>query len=250
MQKIDKKKVKEKFEKALNSYDEYASIQKYMANELIGKIKELALHSPDKIYEIGTGTGLLTKIIVEELSFNEMVCNDLFPLSLKNIEQVCKKCSFLEGDGEDTGKTPQGTDMIIANAVFQWFEDLPAYLNKVAFKIKEKGIVAFSTFGTSQYLEIRTLTGNCLRYFSKDELEDKIRENWETLHFSQWNEALKFKTLKGVLRHINSTGVSGANCGEASFDFGDFQKKYKEMFFDGSYYTLSYNPQLWVIRRK
>jgi malonyl-CoA O-methyltransferase len=249
MQKINKLKVKEKFEKALHSYDEYASIQKYMATELVAKIKDLDFMKPEKIYEIGAGTGLLTKIIVKELSFNDLVCNDLFPLSLKNIEQFCKRCSFLECDGEDVEKTPQGTDMILANAVFQWFEDLPAYLNKVALKIKEKGVVAFSTFGTTQYLEIRSLTGNCLRYFSKDELESLISEKWETLHFSQWNETLKFKSLKGVLKHINSTGVSGAS-EEKAFDFGEFQKKYKEKFFDGNYYTLTYNPQLWIIRRR
>jgi len=250
MQKINKLKVKEKFQKALNSYDEYASIQKYMATELVAKIKALDLVKPEKIYEIGTGTGLLTKIIVEELSFDELVCNDLFPLSLKSIEPFCKKCCFLECDGEDVEKTPLETGMILANAVFQWFEDLPRYLNKVASKMKEKGIVAFSTFGTSQYLEIRTLTGNCLRYFSKDELEDKIRENWETLHFSQWNETLKFKSLKGVLKHINSTGVSGAAGDETTFDFSEFQKRYKEKFFDGNYYTLTYNPQIWIIRRR
>ena len=250
MQKVDKNKVKIKFEKALNSYDVYASIQKYMASELVAKIKELGFVKAEKIYEIGAGTGLLTKIIVDELSFTEIVCNDLSRHFYGHIEPLVKNCIFLECDGEDVEKTPQGTDMIIANAVFQWFEDLPAYLNKVAPKIKEKGVVAFSTFGTSQYLEIRTLTGNCLKYFSKDELEDKIRENWEILHFSQWNETLKFKTLKGVLKHINSTGVSGTKGADFSFDFGDFQRKYKESFFDGDYYTLTYNPQLWVIRRR
>ncbi|HDT11309.1 MAG TPA: methyltransferase domain-containing protein [bacterium] len=250
MQKIDKEKVKLKFEKALATYDKYASIQKYMACELVNELKKLDLTEFEKIYEIGTGTGILTAIISKELNYSNMICNDLSTKTYSFIAHLCNKSDFLECDGEDISKTPEKTDMIISNATFQWFTDLPGYLNKVASKMKERGIVAFSTFGTSQYLEIRALTGNCLKYFSKDELEDKIRENWETLHFSQWNETLKFKSLKDVLKHINSTGVSGAAADKIAFDFSEFQKRYKEKFFDGNYYTLTYNPQIWIIRRR
>lgn len=250
MQKINKEIIGNRFKKASATYDEYAVVQKMMACELVAKLKSNGYTSFDKVYEIGTGTGILTKIVARELKYNELFCNDLFVESYSYIKELCDSLNFNAGDGESVDIIPQDTDLIISNATFQWFENLPGFLISALTRLKKGGVIAFTSFGISQFKEIREITGNGLHYFTKELLFSQISDYFEIVHFNETEQVLDFKSAREVLLHINRTGVTGVDSSEKTIEFKEFCKLYQEKFFVEGRYKLTYDPQIWILRRK
>lgn len=62
-------------------------------------------------------------------------------------------------------------NLIISNAMFQWFDNLEKSIDKIKFSLDKNGILAFSTFGLDNYKEITSLTGLTLKYKTKEEIE-------------------------------------------------------------------------------
>jgi malonyl-CoA O-methyltransferase len=248
MQTIDKARVRKKFLEALHSYDDHASVQRLMGLELV---RELNNCSPEKfgtVLEIGSGTGKLTKYLSREIRFNTIFCNDLFEEAYPYIVKWCKKENFLVCDGEDVSKLPGNIDLLVSNATFQWFDDLPEFLHSVRSRLNDNAIAAFTTFGPSQFKETKEITGKCLEYVVRKDLEEQIQDKYKVLYFNEWEETLKFASVKRLLKHISSTGVSGVSSSLPSMDFETFQTKYKEKFFDGEMYSLTYHPQIWILK--
>ena len=71
---LNKSLIKNKFSKSLSSYDKNAVVQKLMAEFLISKLKNKKFN---KILEIGSYTGILTKLALQNLSFEKYVALDI-----------------------------------------------------------------------------------------------------------------------------------------------------------------------------
>jgi len=250
MQKIDKELVKNRFRDSLKDYNSSALVQKKMAVELVNKLNETN-SSFQRVFEIGCGTGILTKEIYKNLNLSEFFCNDLSDEPFDFVKPFCKIENFRTFDGEDTEMYPEDLDLIVSGAVFQWFENLPQYLRKVSQKLHKNGLIAFSTFGGDQYSEIREVTGNCLKYYTKEELLNSVSSKYELLLFTQWKEVMNFSSVKEIMSHIKSTGVSGVGLKTTKkMPLSQFRKTYREKFLKNGVLPLTYNPQIWILRRK
>ncbi|MGI6395171.1 MAG: methyltransferase domain-containing protein [bacterium] len=249
MQVIDKEKVKKGFLKALKTYDDHASVQHLMGLELVRELRSFSPKQFGTVLEIGSGTGRFTKYLNRDTRFLQFYCNELFKEAFPYVVKWCKKENFIVGDGEDVAKLPDNIELLASNATFQWFNNLSQFLMSVHSKLTKDAIVAFSTFGKNQFKETREITGRSLEYIERKELEEKIKEKYETLFFSEWEQVLKFASIKRVLRHILATGVSGVpSSPPPPIDFATFQTKYKEMFYDEEMYPLTYHPQIWILK--
>ena len=250
MQKVDKDLITKRFRDSLKNYDSSAQVQKAMAVELVKKLNETE-SSFQRVFEIGCGTGILTREIFKDLNLKEFFCNDLFEESFDFIKPFCKSDHFSVFDGEDAENYPNNLDLIISGAVFQWFQNLPEYLKNVSEKLHKNGIIAFSTFGSDQFYEISQVTGNCLKYFEKEELIESVFKEYELVSFSEWKQTLKFNSVKEIMTHIKETGVSGIGSKTAKkMPLTEFRKKYREKFLKDGKLPLTYNPQIWILRRK
>lgn len=250
MQKIDKDLITKRFRDSLKNYDSSAQIQKVMAVELVKKLKEKT-SSFQRVFEVGCGTGILTREIFKDLNLKEFFCNDLFEESFDFIKPFCKSDHFSAFDAEKIENYPKNLNLIISGAVFQWFENLPKYLRNVSEKLCKNGIIAFSTFGRDQFYEISQVTGKRLKYFQKEELIESISKEYELVSFSEWKQTLQFNSVKEIMTHIKETGVSGIGSKTAKkMPLTEFRKKYRETFFKDGKLPLTYNPQIWILRRK
>ena len=63
--------------KSAKFYDLYAKPQIYAANALIQTLKDYRQNFKD-IYEIGAGSGVLTRLIIDNLSYENLILNDLY----------------------------------------------------------------------------------------------------------------------------------------------------------------------------
>lgn len=129
---ICKKRVGELFLKSFqNDYHSEAEVQKQTAKQLIAKLSETRANY-ERVLELGCGSGILTNEISRNLYVNELFLNDLSDVS--NI--VRADAEFIIGDAENIDY-PGLLDLVISNAVIQWFEDLEQHFEKVAEALTE-----------------------------------------------------------------------------------------------------------------
>jgi len=110
---------------------------------------------PSEILELGCGTGLFTRHLLT-MNIVKLTLNDISPVmidTLKSSLVIPKNTQFFVGNAE---RIPLGkTDLICANAVFQWFQDTQKSLIHLKNSLNDNGTILFSTFGPETLMEFR-----------------------------------------------------------------------------------------------
>lgn len=244
--------IKKKFSKSIATYDDNALAQKQITEKLFALICEYLPGIPNSLFEIGCGTGLLTRKMVSLFPDVNYYLNDIND----NVEQALpaifagKNHTFIKGDAQiiDYPKA----DLIISSSTIQWFNNLRLFVNKVGESLPDKGYLFISTFGKANLKEIRELTGSGLDYYTINELEGLFSEKFEILHISGEEISLKFTTPLQVLTHLRNTGVNAGSNGifRSPGKFKLFCQAYKEKFSADNNVVLTYNPVYIALRKR
>jgi malonyl-CoA O-methyltransferase len=182
--------IKNNFEMKARAYDDHAGVQRIMALELAEitqkdrKIK--------KIFEIGCGTGILSKMIIEKLDPEIIYLNDLSPTMLditkEKLVPLQGRLNFIEGDFERLNCN-LSFDLILANAVFQWFENFENAIKKISSILNPSGILIFSVFVKGTFHELDSSFDktykeldldnkkHVLDFYSKDDIKKILERN-------------------------------------------------------------------------
>ncbi len=154
---IDKKQLKLHFSKNASNYDEYAHVQKDMKDFLIEFMLENNKNNIEvkNILEIGCGTGYLTFALIELFPHAHITAVDIAPGMINEIKSKIKNASvdFICDDLEEMDLN-NSYDIIVSNATFQWFNQIPATIEKLYTILNENGILCFSTFGEHTFCEL------------------------------------------------------------------------------------------------
>ena len=199
---LDKNLIQKNFYKSLKTYDKNAFIQLYMAQKLVNLIKLKGLKY-NKILEIGSYTGLLTKEAIKTFEFDNYLAIDIVN-SYDFIKNLSPKIKFLKTDIE-CFSTDEKYDLIIANASLQWCEDFILTIKKLKTFLNNNGTIAVSTFGIKNLKEIRDVFGLGLNYYSKNDLKKILTNNSEIIEEIKTQE---FNSPIDILKHFKKTGVN------------------------------------------
>lgn len=270
---IDTFQIAKRFAQAGQSYDEQAVIQKKIAHRLMQLIAKYAgvdqSNNQKRIFEIGCGSGNLTKLFIENQSFNKLYLNDLYPEVKKHFDvdqfenkqdnnQKFKDLDPIEwciGDAE-TIEFPKELNLIISTSAIQWMHDLDGLFKKANQALLNHGLFCFSTFGKKNLKEIKVLTKQGLAYFGIAEIQRKLeQQGFEILYISEQVNTLNFKHPKHVLQHLKATGVTAtaSNFRWTKQSLENFYQGYRQFISTDEHenivYPLSYHP-IYVIARK
>ena len=149
---IFEEKIIESFSKYARSYDRYAILQKSMAERLASYLPET---TPPHIIELGCGTGLFTRHLLT-LPIKNLILNDISSAMVEILNfrlKLPRYTRFLIGNAEYISM--EKTDLICANAVFQWFQNPQSSLFHLKKSLNNRGTILFSTFGTETLKEFR-----------------------------------------------------------------------------------------------
>lgn len=174
---IDKLLVQKHFNKHAKEYDQFAVVQKRMADQLINELTDMYVvrgnsAEPDlslRVLEIGCGTGYLTKRLLKSFSQIRITSLDLSESMLQQTRQNCAAFSdmieLFHADVEEwvdrrkygsTNEAAGTYDIIVSNATFQWLNHPQDTMRGLTYLLKDNGCLAFSTFGEGTFHELHT----------------------------------------------------------------------------------------------
>lgn len=202
--KISREQLRRRFRRAMPSYEKAAVVQRRMAVRLAEVLAELSSFY-SRVLEIGAGTGFFTRAAKERFSWSLYLACDLLPECACFLEPL--GVHFVVANGEDPSWVRGPFDLIVSNAVFQWFEDLGKSLLALAERLCPGGFLAFTTFGPDTMKEIPREPPPGL--LSLPHLTSLKPPGLEEIQAFCWQEILYFEEPLAVLRHIRETGALG-----------------------------------------
>ncbi len=239
---INPKTVKNRFEKSFETYNENAIIQRITAQKLVENLCKIK-SDYNSVLELGCGTGILTEEFIKKASYKKYFANDLSGKSKVYLEKILPEFTFLEGNAV---KVRQKADLIISNAVFQWFKNLEKISDACKINLNKDGILAFSTFSPENFKEVKNLTGISLEYKSVEALEEIFSKNFEILYREEFLHTMKFNSPLELLAHFKYTGVNSLKrqtFGEVKNFCEEYKKRYPDI-------SLTYAPIILICKKK
>lgn len=158
---VNKVQVQKNFGKYAVTYDQYAVIQKEMARELLEIIRRTG-RCFRNILEIGCGTGFLTELLACEYPEAQITATDIAPEMITVAKEklaIFPNISYFTADGENLSRQEnirpsQQFDLIVSNAVFQWFSDYKGAFTQFHYYLEHKGYLIFSTLSSGTFKEL------------------------------------------------------------------------------------------------
>ena len=255
--KIDKELVRERFRRTLRSYGNNAAVQNTMAVELSAMIcQEEPCRAFDRVLEVGSGSGLLMAELLCRCTVKSYYANDLVEESLECLRSVLdrfpvEEFHFLPGDIECLDVLPSALDLVVSSATLQWLDDLDDFFRKISDHLRPGGILAFTTFGTSNMQEIATIEDVGLDYHSLRELEILAGRYFELTVVREEELRMEFSSPEAVLHHIRQTGVNGLlRHAWTKSRYRHFVAEYRRLFSCENGVYLTYHPVYCCLKKR
>ncbi|MDE3839175.1 malonyl-[acyl-carrier protein] O-methyltransferase BioC [Bacillus methanolicus] len=231
---IDKQLLQKRFSANAKTYDQFANVQKKMADRLL---KQLVMKrndsSPLHILEIGCGTGYLTAKLSRHFKNATITAVDLAPGMIEIAKQRIseERIHFLCGDIEEM-ELYDRYDLIISNATFQWLNHFESTLFRLSSILKRDGMILFSTFGCGTFHELHTSFQRAMQKLQLDTnvrisqpfyaLEDLLElcersvqpvHPFSTIFGTEMIEIERFHSVKDFITSLRKIGATNSNAG-------------------------------------
>lgn len=250
---IDKSLIIRRFSRAIGSYDSSATIQRKIAEGLVFELQKIyaggGTEAPQRVLEVGCGTGLLSQLLFREFRSKSLLLNDLCPEMRAPLSELLEHTGvkFRACDAEEM-ELPAGLDLIASSSVIQWFSRPYDFLERCHRALRPGGLLAIATFGPENLHEVATITKRTLEYRGLE----KIPRGFSTIFEKKESITLEFQSPLEVLHHIRKTGVNAlVSTSWTRQTFRNFTDSYIEKF--GTPHktvTLTYQPQTIILRRE
>lgn len=256
--------VERSFSKAAAHYDSNAKVQEHISLQLFNLITQcVALPASPSIFEVGCGTGNLTKLL-SSLNPSALLVNDICKEYAPILEAKVGRGNFSYTMGDASVVSEMLAlrggrfDIIASSSAIQWIKEPLQFITRCSELLNNNGIIAFSTFLPDNLSEINALCHSTtpVTYSTEEEIRKVIGERYSIIHISHSHKELYFNSPTDVLRHLKHTGVNASNHDAerqiiwTRGRIAEFERGYKERFYyTGKGYRLTYSP-VYVIARK
>jgi malonyl-CoA O-methyltransferase len=155
---LESARVGASFDRAARDYDAAAFLQKEVGERLLERL-ELTTLKPERIVDIGCGTGRPTRLLVKRYPEAEVIGADLAPgmlrMAAKRQPWIGKGAKFVCAEASKLPIADASCDLLYASLLLQWCEDLDATLLEWRRLLRPHGLLLFSTLGPDTLKELR-----------------------------------------------------------------------------------------------
>ena len=242
---IDKSRVRDSFDRAAETYDAAAVLQKFVRTEMLSRL-DLVTMQPTHILDAGCGTGHASAALMKKYPKAELVSLDLALGMLKKTQSVNASLTnrikrvfgqaqqnLLCADIEQLPLADASVDMIFSNLAIQWCNDLDAAFAGMHRVLRTDGLLTFSTLGPDTLKELRAASKtdservSVSRFFDMHDIGDAlVRAGFSAPVLDVERVVLTYENAIDVMRDLKAIGAHNAADGRRRGLQGrDFLKK-------------------------
>lgn len=152
---IDSSRVRRNFSRQAAEYDRYARVQKKVAEELIGLIREGGGVSGPAL-EIGTGTGFAAQSLTRQMPDLPLVISDIAHGMTAHAAAGLPQTIAVDADAQALPFASGRFGLVFSSSVFQWINDLEGVFADAARTLRPDGTFAFALYGRRTLWELRS----------------------------------------------------------------------------------------------
>jgi malonyl-CoA O-methyltransferase len=154
---LNQKDVRRRFDSAAAGFGDASFVHRTTFEGLVERMAPVVI-SPSLILDLGSASGRGSREIAKQFKKGRVISLDLSGGMLQMAKQ--KKSFFstlreLQGDATRMPLRTGSIDLIIANQLLPWVNDLPACFAEIARVLTKGGLFAFATLGPDSFCELR-----------------------------------------------------------------------------------------------
>jgi malonyl-CoA O-methyltransferase len=153
---LDKHQVRLTFDRAADTYDDFAALQYEVADRLLERLDVINIDIRT-VLDVGCGTGYCTRALNKYFKRAKIIGLDLAPAMINRASQQhgrWRKGIYLVGDAESLPIQSNSVDLVFSNLALQWC-DPDVVFSEFARILRPGGTILFSTFGPNTLQELR-----------------------------------------------------------------------------------------------
>jgi len=230
---IDKTRVKLSFNRAADTYDAAAVLQKEVRERMLERL-DLVKIAPQIVLDAGSGTGQAGKLLQKRYPASQLIQLDIalrmleksqaeYASPIKNtinrlfgmppIGAVC-------ADIEHVPLTSDAVGLVWSNLAIQWCNDLDRVFTEIHCVLQSGGLFMFSTFGPDTLNELREASAadsdhvHVNRFIDMHDIGDAlIRAGFSAPVLDVEHLVLTYDDVFGVMRDLKAIGAHNATEG-------------------------------------
>ncbi|MDC8444420.1 MAG: malonyl-ACP O-methyltransferase BioC [Nitrosomonas sp.] len=225
---LDKRQVRNAFEKAAASYDQSAVLQREVSNRMFGRL-ELIKYMPDRILDAGSGTGYGSRKLAKRYPESQLLAADIAVGMLRQSRSQEERqrsgsrfWPFRKKSGAhyacvDIEQLPfkdESIDMVWSNLTLQWCNDLDRTFREINRVLSADGLIMFSTLGPDTLKELRHAFAredqyaHVNRFVDMHDIGDLLVHNrFATPVMDMEYITLTYDDVLGVMRDLKAIGA-------------------------------------------
>ena len=225
---LDKARVRASFDRAANTYDAAAVMQKLVREEMLSRLELVNLQA-SRILDAGCGTGKASVALMQKYPKAQVISLDLAmgmlhkTQSTRTLSQRLKqslglgKQSALCADIEHLPLADGCLDMVWSNLAIQWCNDLDAVFSDMHRVLRTDGLLMFSTLGPDTLKELRAASSlddehiHVSRFIDMHDIGDAlVRAGFAAPVLDVERITLTYDDVISVMRDLKSIGAHNA----------------------------------------
>ncbi len=219
---INKQQIASSFAAAANSYDAHASLQRYVADALLGRMQ--ASTDVRRVLDLGSGTGYCTQKLQDLYPNAEIISLDIAAAMLKYARQAHanKQLSevFICADAENLPLHDQCIDVIFSSLAIQWCQNISGLFAGLKQVLKPGGKLFVASFGPGTLRELELAWQQIddavhVNYFDDERrIRKALQDNgFMSAKLQRQTEVRHYPTLAVLKNELKSIGARNMNAG-------------------------------------
>ena len=156
MDDLSRDAIRHSFDRAAQTYDEAAVLQRRVADELLSRFQWLRVE-PEILLDVGTGTGYALPHLRRRFRKTQVLACDIalaMARAARRHRGFWRPSPIWVADGQDLPLRPQTLDCIYSSLALQWM-DAPRAFAEFRRVLRPDGLLTFATFGPDTLHELR-----------------------------------------------------------------------------------------------
>ncbi|HET6603739.1 MAG TPA: malonyl-ACP O-methyltransferase BioC [Xanthomonadaceae bacterium] len=217
---FDRQQIRRAFGRAAGNYEATAVLQQQVAERLLEQLEYLQGRTPERIVDVGAGTGRATVALRRRYRRARVVAVDL---ALPMLQQARARGSWLRplhavcADAQALPLSEASIDVLYSSLCLQWVEDIDAAFAEFRRVLRPEGMLLVSTFGPGTLRELRGAFAaadrqeHVSRFPSMQALGDALlRHGFRDPVLDQDTFTLTYPDVPTLMHELRAIGASNA----------------------------------------